>query len=82
MMLEGGGDDVHLSVFLPDRRRGSKRLIIRLAAAGGKQDLSRLGIDHRRDVRARLLQRLSRLLTGGIKAGGIAVNVFQRLHHH
>ena len=82
MVLKGGRDDMALTLLFSDHRGGQESLIVRLAAAGGKQNLSRVGVDQTGDGFPRLFQRLFGLLADGIQAGRIAVVMAHTLCHH
>ena len=81
VMLEGGGDDVLPALPLADTGGGDKSLIVGLAAAGGKGDLTGLAAQTLRHGLAGGHQRLRRLLANGVQAGGVSVIGFHIGQH-
>ena len=81
MVLKGGGDDVLLALFstVPGSRKN--RLVVRLAAAGGEDDLSRLAAQAVRHSFPGGVQGFLGLLPRGVQAGGIGKN-FRKIGHH
>ena len=81
VMLKGGGNDVFFPFSLADFRRRDQGLVVGLTAAGSKIDLPGLTSETGCDAFPRTLQRLSRLLTGRMQAGRIAVNAIHIGQH-
>ena len=63
MMLERGGDNMLLDLTSADSRRGNERLIICLAAAGGKGYYVVRSAENLSRLFARLSQRVRRSLS-------------------
>ena len=81
VMLKGGGNNMLLSRFPPKLRRGTDRLVIRLAAPGGKQNLPGLRPDHFRHGRPGFLQRFLCLLTNAVQAGRVPIVPLNHRNH-
>ena len=73
MVLKDSGDDVLFPLTLPKTGSRENRLVICLAAAGGKQDLLRLAAQLPGDLCPCLLEGLVGPLPHGVEAGGVAV---------
>ena len=65
MVFKGSGDDMPLAPLQPKLCGGEEGLVVRLAAAGGEYKLPGIG----------------GLLTGGVEAGGIAIDPVQKGEH-
>ena len=76
VMLKRCGNDVFFAFFRAHQRRRADRLIVRLAAAGGKIDLLWVAVEQPRAGRARVLQRFVCFLTDGVEARRVAVDIF------
>ena len=81
MMLERGGDYMLLALSCTDRRRGNERLIICLAAAGGKGYFVGLAAENLSRLFARLSQRVRRSLSDGMEARRVAVDLVHIRQH-
>ena len=73
VVLKDSGDDVLFPLTLPKTGSRENRLVICLAAAGGKQDLLRLAAQLPGDLCPCLLEGLVGPLPHGVEAGGVAV---------
>ena len=73
VVLEGGGDDVHLALAAADGGGGKQGLVVGLAAAGGEDDLTGLAVQAPGHGLAALHQQLRRPLAHAVQAGGVAV---------
>ena len=74
MMLEGGGDDVLLSLLLPQLGGGNDGLIVGLRTAGGEDDLPGLAAQAVCHSLPGGIQRFLCLLAYRVQAGGVAVD--------
>ena len=81
MMFESGRDDMLFPLLPSDSCRGTDGLVVRFTAAGSKQDLRRVGVDHRRDLRPGAVQGLFGFLSQRIQAGRVAVSLFHIRDH-
>ena len=81
VVLELGGDDMLLPFPGAEAGRGDDGLVIGLAAAGGEDDLLRVGVNVVRDGLTGGLEGFLRLLAEGIEAGRVPVQVGQVRHH-
>ena len=81
MMLERGGDYMLLALSCADSRRGNERLIICLAAAGGKGYFIGLAAENLSRLFARLSQRVRRSLSDGMEARRVAVDLVHIRQH-
>ena len=70
-----------LSLFLTDIRSRDDGLIVSLAAAGGKDYLTRLGVNDFRDFLAGFLKAFLCLLSDGVEARRVAEGVVQVIGH-
>ena len=77
VVLKGGGDDVLLAPARAQGSGGQDGLVVRLAAAGGEDDLPRVAAQAACDASTCVLQRLPGLLPEGIQAGGVSIQLIQ-----
>ena len=81
VVLKLGGDDVLLSLPGAQSRSAAQRLVVRLAAAGGKGDLPGLGIQVPCKNLSGLRQLFRRPLARAVEAGRISVNLLKTGYH-
>ena len=76
VVLEGGGDDVGLALFLHGVGRPFDGPVVAFGAAAGKVDLIRVRPQAGGNVGPGLVQGGLGLLPRGVQAGGVAVHLF------
>ena len=81
VMLEFGGNKMLFALARPGPRRAAQGLVVGLAAAGGEDQLARLGVQAAGDLGAGLAEGFFGLLAEGIQAGGVAPGRFHGGHH-
>ena len=81
VMLKSGGNDVFFTLFRTETGSGENRLVIGLAAAGGEVDFPGLAAQTSGDFFPGSFQCFFGFLTGGMKTGGICVNIVKIWQH-
>ena len=81
VVLERGGNDVLFALARAKIGRGGDGLVVRLAAAGGKVDLARLGSKAGGHVGPGRLEHFLGLLADGIEARRVAEGMIQMVGH-
>ena len=81
VVLERGGNDVLFALARADVGRGGDGLVVRLAAAGGKVDLARLGSKAGGHIGPGRLEHFLGLLADGIEARRVAEGMIQMVGH-
>ena len=81
VVLERGGNDVLFALARADVGRGGDGLVVRLAAAGGKVDLARLGSKTGCHIGPGRLEHFLGLLADGIEARRVAEGMIQMVGH-
>ena len=81
VVFKGGGDNMVLSFPFPGQGRGTDRLVVRFASAGGEIDFPRLRVDHRGNFLPRVFQGFFGLLPDPVQARRVSVFLPHALRH-